>query len=42
MLQNLKLIRRDPAGRIAVPALMWFAGVPLGLVVVLWFFFFRG
>ncbi len=28
-------------GGVAVPALMWFAGVPLGLVIVLWLLFFR-
>lgn len=28
-------------GAIAIPALMWFAGVPLGLVIVLWLLFFR-
>jgi hypothetical protein len=42
MLNKLKLMRQDPAGRVAVPALMWFAGVPLGLVLVIWLFFFRG
>lgn len=29
-------------GGIAIPALLWFAGVPLTLVVVLWLLFFRG
>lgn len=29
-------------GRILVPALLWFAGIPFGIVLVLWFFFFRG
>lgn len=29
-------------GGVAVPAIMWFAGVPLGLVLVLWLLFFRG
>jgi hypothetical protein len=42
MLKSLKPIARDPAGRVLVPALMWFAGVPLGAVVVIWFLFFRG
>jgi hypothetical protein len=29
-------------GKILVPAILYLAGVPLGLVLVLWFFFFRG
>jgi hypothetical protein len=29
-------------GAILVPALLWWAGVPLGLVILLWLFFFRG
>ncbi len=29
-------------GRVAVPIIMWMLGAPLGLVVLLWFFFFRG
>ena len=29
-------------GRVAVPILLWFMGVPGFLVVLLWFFFFRG
>lgn len=29
-------------GKVLVPALLYIAGVPLSLVVVLWFFFFRG
>ena len=39
MLQRLK---SNPSGSVAVPMLMWFAGVPLGLVLVIWFVFFRG
>jgi hypothetical protein len=42
MLDKLRVIRQDPKGRIAVPALLWFAGVPFGLVLIIWFFFFRG
>jgi hypothetical protein len=30
------------SGRVLVPVLMWWAGMPLALVVILWFFFFRG
>lgn len=29
-------------GKILVPAILYLAGVPLGLVVLLWLFFFRG
>jgi hypothetical protein len=29
-------------GRVLVPALLWMAGVPFGIVLLLWFFFFRG
>ncbi len=29
-------------GRVAVPILMWMMGVPGFLVILLWFFFFRG
>ena len=36
------LTKRDPKGRVAVPLLLWIAGVPFGLVLLLWFFFFRG
>jgi len=29
-------------GKVLVPALMWMAGVPFGIVLLLWFFLFRG
>lgn len=29
-------------GKVLVPALLWMAGVPFGVVLLLWFFFFRG
>ena len=29
-------------GRVLVPALLWMAGVPFSLVLLLWLFFFRG
>ena len=35
LLKNVK-------GGIAVPAILWMAGVPLTLVVLLWLLFFRG
>jgi hypothetical protein len=30
------------SGRVLVPTLLWFAGVPFTIVLLLWFFFFRG
>ncbi len=30
------------SGRVLIPAIMWMAGVPFTLVVVLWLLFFRG
>lgn len=38
----MKSILKNAEGRVAVPMLMWFMGVPGFLVVLLWFFFFRG
>ena len=29
-------------GKVLVPALLWMAGMPFGIVLLLWFFFFRG
>jgi hypothetical protein len=38
-----KIIRaKKQAGRVLVPALLWMAGVPFGIVLLLWLFFFRG
>lgn len=36
--QNLE---EKQSGGIVIPALMWWAGVPLTLVIVLWLLFFR-
>lgn len=30
------------SGKVLVPALLYLAGAPIGLVLLLWFFFFRG
>ncbi|MDB4975054.1 MAG: hypothetical protein JWN48_3395 [Myxococcaceae bacterium] len=30
------------SGKVLVPAIMYLAGVPLTLVIILWFLFFRG
>lgn len=35
-------IAKDTHGRVAPPLILWFLGVPGGLCVLLWFFFFRG
>lgn len=36
------MIQKYQGGRIGVPILLWLAGVPLGIVALLWLFFFRG
>ncbi len=33
---------KEDKGRIAVPLLLWVAGVPFTIVFLLWLFFFRG
>jgi hypothetical protein len=35
-------IKKEIEGRVLVPALLWMMGAPLMLVIILWFFFFRG
>lgn len=39
-----KLVRNRERreGKVVVPALLYLAGVPLSVVLLLWFFFFRG
>jgi hypothetical protein len=39
MRQSMRALRD---GRIGPPLLLWFLGVPGSIVLVLWFFFFRG
>ena len=36
------LTTSNQKGRVAVPLLLWVAGVPFTLVFILWLFFFRG
>jgi hypothetical protein len=36
-----KLAKSDK-GRIAIPMLLWVAGVPFTIVLLLWLLFFRG
>lgn len=38
---NDKLSNKQSGG-IVIPALMWWAGVPLFAVIILWMLFFRG
>jgi hypothetical protein len=42
MKAQIKKHRERLEGRVLVPALLWMAGVPFGIVLLLWFFFFRG
>lgn len=42
MQTKLQKTREKLEGRILVPALLWMAGLPFGVVLLLWFFFFRG
>jgi hypothetical protein len=35
-------VKKAVGGKVLVPALLWLAGAPFGLVVILWFLFFRG
>jgi hypothetical protein len=42
MSNAIERAKKKLEGRVLVPALLWVAGLPLGLVILLWFFFFRG
>ncbi len=42
MTSAIERAKKKVSGRVLVPALLWMAGLPLGLVLLLWFFFFRG
>lgn len=42
MKARLTKTREHLEGKILVPALLWMAGAPFGVVLLLWFFFFRG
>jgi hypothetical protein len=39
---QLQSTNQRKSGRVIVPALLYMAGVPFGIVLLLWFFFFRG
>jgi hypothetical protein len=42
MKAQIKKHRERLEGRVLMPALLWMAGVLFGIVLLLWFFFFRG
>ena len=42
MKAQLSQTRKHLEGKVLVPALLWMAGAPFGLVFLLWLFFFRG
>lgn len=39
---EMELKSEKQRGAIVVPAILWMAGVPLTVVLLLWLFFFRG
>lgn len=41
-MKAIKNVIDNVNGRVAAPLIMWFLGVPGFLVIILWFFFFRG
>ena len=41
-LTNFKSSIENMHGRVAAPILLYFLGVPGGVVILLWLFFFRG
>jgi len=42
MNRQIKQISERQSGRVLVPAILWMAGVPFTLVLILWLLFFRG
>jgi hypothetical protein len=42
MIEKPDTTQLAPKGRIGVPILLSLMGVPFGLVLLIWFFFFRG
>ena len=41
-MNTLQKLKDDINGKVAAPILMYMLGVPGFLVILLWFFFFRG
>jgi len=42
MKKQIELMGRQAKGRVFVPVLLALGGVPIGVVLLIWFFFFRG
>lgn len=42
MTSAIERAKKKVEGRVLVPAMLWVAGLPLGVVILLWFLFFRG
>lgn len=40
--RQIQIKRERESGRVLVPAILWMAGVPFTLVILLWLLFFRG
>ncbi len=40
--QKMKHVVDNVNGKVGVPILLYFLGVPGGLVILIWLFFFRG
>ena len=41
-MNNLKNVVDNAYGRVAVPFMLYMLGMPFGLVLLIWFFFYRG
>lgn len=41
-MKSIQKLRNNINGKVAAPILMYMLGVPGFLVILLWFFFFRG
>ena len=41
-IEAVKVFGKSMEGRILPPLILWMLGVPGGIVLILWFFFFRG
>ena len=41
-IKNFNIVDLAEDGGVGAPLLLWFLGVPGGLVIILWLFFFRG
>ncbi|MBC7743270.1 MAG: hypothetical protein H7061_13815 [Bdellovibrionaceae bacterium] len=42
MIHNMKETINNAYGKVGVPILLYFLGVPGGIVILIWLFFFRG